>query len=178
LARHALGALPAMRASGANTVGNPPLPVGDPRVKAIIVMAPPGVTAGMGLNPESFADIRVPAMFMTGSEDRGAAPNEDWQWRKTAYSNTAPGDKYFVLLQGARHSTFAGTFAPIDIPQPTSIPSVRNPENPYPPGDPRNPYPDYQPARTSGGGGPVNPQIGRGSFNDVRLLSLAFWDAY
>ena len=74
-----MGALTAMLAGGAKTFGNPPLSVGDPRVKAIIVMSPPGVTAGMGLNPESFADIRVPAMFMTGSEDRGAAPNEDWQ---------------------------------------------------------------------------------------------------
>ena len=177
VAGHDLGALTAMLAGGAKTFGNPPLSIGDPRVKAILAMSPVGVTASLGLNPQSFADIRVPAMFMTGSEDRGAAQNEDWQWRKTAYANAAPGDKYFVLLQGARHSTFAGTFAPVDIPQTTSIP-MRNPDNPYPPGDPRNPYPDYQPARTSGGGGPVNPQIGRATFNDVRLLSLAFWDAY
>jgi predicted dienelactone hydrolase len=175
VAGHDLGALTAMLAGGAKTFGNPPLSVGDPRVKAIIAMSPVGVTAALGLNPQSFADIRVPAMFMTGSEDRGAAQNEDWQWRKTAYSNTAAGDKYFVLLQGARHSVFAGTFVPADIPQTTSIP-VRNPENPYPPGDPRNPYPDYQTMRTTGG--PVNPQVGRGSFNDIRLISLAFWDAY
>jgi predicted dienelactone hydrolase len=177
VAGHDLGALTAMLAGGAKTFGNPPLSIGDPRVKAILAMSPVGVTASLGLNPQSFADIRVPAMFMTGSEDRGAAQNEDWQWRKTAYANAAPGDKYFVLLQGARHSTFAGTFAPVDIPQTSSIP-MRNPDNPYPPGDPRNPYPDYQPSRTSGGGGPVNPQIGRGTFNDVRLISLSFWDAY
>jgi predicted dienelactone hydrolase len=177
VAGHDLGALTAMLAGGAKTFGNPPLSIGDPRVKAILAMSPVGVTASLGLNPQSFADLRVPAMFMTGSEDRGAAQNEDWQWRKTAYANAAPGDKYFVLLQGARHSTFAGTFAPVDIPQTSSIP-MRNPDNPYPPGDPRNPYPDYQPSRTSGGGGPVNPQIGRGTFNDVRLISLAFWDAY
>jgi predicted dienelactone hydrolase len=175
VAGHDLGALTAMLAGGAKTFGNPPLSAGDPRVKAIIAMSPVGVTAALGLNPQSFSDIRVPAMFMTGSEDRGAAQNEDWQWRKTAYANAAAGDKYFVLLQGARHSVFAGTFMPADIPQTSSIP-VRNPENPYPPGDPRNPYPDYQMMRTPGG--PVNPQIGRGSFNDIRLISLAFWDAY
>ena len=173
VAGHALGALTAMLAGGAKTFGNPPLSVGDPRVKAIIVMSPPGVTAGMGLNPESFADIRVPAMFMTGSEDRGAAPNEDWQWRKTAYANAAPGDKYFVLLQGARHSTFAGTFAPVNIPQTTSIPQQ---PTAYPPGDPRNNYPNNQPMQPVSG--PVNPQIGRASFNDIRLISLAFWGAY
>src|ERR1043165_7405296 len=176
VAGHGLGALTAMLTGGAKTFGAPPLSIGDARVKAIIAMSPPGVTASLGLNPESFTDVRVPAMFMTGSEDRGAAQNEDWQWRKTAYANAAPGDKYFVLLQGARHSTFAGTFAPVDIPQTSSIP-MRNPDNPYPPGDPRNPYPDYQPSRTTGGG-PVNPQIGRGTFNDVRLISLSFWDAY
>jgi predicted dienelactone hydrolase len=173
VAGHSLGALTAMLAGGAKTFGNPPLSVGDPRVKAIIVMSPPGVTASMGLNPESFADIRVPAMFMTGSEDRGAAPNEDWQWRKTAYANAAPGDKYFVLLQGARHSTFAGTFAPVNIPQTTSIPQQ---PTVYPPGDPRNNYPSNQSMQPVSG--PVNPQIGRASFNDIRLISLAFWGAY
>lgn len=175
VAGHDLGALTAMLAGGVKTFGNPPLSIGDPRVKAIIAMSPEGVTASLGLSPQSFADVKIPAMFMTGSEDRGAAENEDWQWRKTAYSNAAPGDKYFVLLNGARHSTFAGTFAPVDIPQTTSIP-MRNPNNPYPPGDPRNPYPDYEPMRTQSG--PVNPQLGRASFNEVRIISLAFWDAY
>jgi predicted dienelactone hydrolase len=173
VAGHALGALTAMLAGGAKTFGNPPLSVGDPRVKAIIAMSPEGVTASLGLNPESFADIRVPAMFMTGSEDRGAAPNEDWQWRKTAYANAAPGDKYFVLLQGGRHSTFAGTFAPVDIPQTSSIPQQ---PGAYPPGDPRNTYPNYQPMQS--GSGQTNPQFGRASFNDIRIVSLAFWDAY
>jgi predicted dienelactone hydrolase len=173
VAGHGLGALTAMLAGGAKTFGNPPLSLGDPRVKAIIAMSPPGVTASLGLNPESFADVRVPAMFMTGSEDRGAAPNEDWQWRKTAYANAAAGDKYFVLLQGARHSTFGGTYTPVDIPMTTSIP---NQPNPYPPGDPRNNYP-YYPQQTQVNG-PINPQSGRASFNDVRLISLAFWDAY
>ncbi|HEV2719953.1 MAG TPA: hypothetical protein VG323_08025, partial [Thermoanaerobaculia bacterium] len=167
----------AMLAGGAKTFGNPPLSAGDPRVNAIIAMSPEGVTASLGLNPESFASIKEPAMFMTGTEDHGAAPNEDWQWRKTAFTNAAAGDKYFVLLQGARHSVFAGTFMPMDIQQTTSVP-MRDPSNPYPPGDPRNPnpYPVYEPQQRSGG--PVNPQVSRGSFNDVRLLSLKFWDAY
>ncbi|HYU24301.1 MAG TPA: hypothetical protein VEO74_03780, partial [Thermoanaerobaculia bacterium] len=173
VAGHSLGALTAMLAGGAKTFGNPPLSVGDPRVKAIMAMSPEGVTASLGLNPESFADIRVPAMFMTGSEDRGAAPNEDWQWRKTAYANAAPGDKYFVLLQGGRHSTFAGTFAPVDIPQTSSIPQQ---PGAYPPGDPRNTYPNYQPMQP--GSRQTNPQFGRASFNDIRIVSLAFWDAY
>jgi predicted dienelactone hydrolase len=174
VAGHDLGALTAMLAGGAKTFGTPPLSIGDPRVKAIVAMSPQGVTASLGLNPESFADIKVPALFMTGSEDRGATPTEDWQWRKTAYTNAAPGDKYFVLLNGARHSTFAGTYAPVEIPETSSIP-VRNPANPYPPGDPRNPYPEYQMTQRNG---PVNPQTGRASFNEVRIISLAFWDAY
>lgn len=176
VAGHSLGALTAMLAGGAKTFGNPPLSLGDPRVKAIVAMSPQGVTASLGLNAQSFAGIAAPAMFMTGSDDRGAAQNEDWQWRKTAYTNAAAGDKYFVLLQGARHNTFAGTFSPVEIPQTTSIPQA-NP-SPYPPGDPRNPnpYPMYEQGRPSSG--PVNPQSGRGAFNEVRLISLAFWDAY
>ena len=170
VAGHSLGAMTAMLAGGAQTFGTPPLTLGDPRVKAIIAMSPQGVTASLGLNAQSFAAIKVPAMFMTGSEDRGAAPNEDWQWRKTAYANAAPGDKYFVLLQGARHTTFAGTFVPVDIPQTSSIPV----NQPYPPGDPRNNYPGMYQTQASG---PMNPQVGRGSFNEIRIISLAFWDA-
>ena len=175
VAGHDLGALTALLAGGVKTFGNPPLSLGDARVKAIIAMSPPGVTASLGLNPQSFAGIHVPAMFMTGSDDRGAAENEDWQWRKSAYTNAAAGDKFFVLLQGARHNTFAGTFSPVEIPQTSSIPQA-NP-NPYPPGDPRNPYPDYQPARMQSGG-PINPQTGRGPFNEIRIISLSFWDDY
>ncbi len=179
VAGHSLGALTAMLVGGAKTFGNPPLSAGDPRVKAIIAMSPEGVTASLGLSPESFASINVPAMFMTGTEDRGAAPNEDWQWRKTAFTNAAAGDKYFVLLQGARHSVFAGTYFPVEIPQTTSMP-VRDPSNPYPPGDPRNPnpnpYPVYEPQQRTGG--QMNPQVGRGTFNDVRYLSRTFWDVY
>jgi predicted dienelactone hydrolase len=176
VAGHSLGALTAMLAGGATTSGNPPLTLGDPRVKAIIAMSPPGVTASLGLNAQSFAGIRIPAMFMTGSEDRGAAPNEDAQWRKTAFTNAAAGDKYFVLLPGAGHMTFAGTYIPADIPQTSSIPIPQ--ANPYPPGDPRNPnpYPVYEPGQRSSG--PVNPQSGRGAFNEIRVVSLAFWDAY
>jgi predicted dienelactone hydrolase len=172
---HSLGAMTAMLVGGAKTFGNPPLSLADPRVKAIVVMSPQGVTASLGLNPQSFADIHVPAVFMTGTEDRGAAPNEDWQWRKTAFTNAPAGDKYFVLLQGARHSTFAGTYAPVEIPQTTSIPRQTAPQ-PYPPGDPRNPNPIYdtpQPSRS-----PTNPQVGRGLFNEIRVIALRFWDAY
>lgn len=176
VAGHSLGALTAMLAGGATTSGNPPLTLGDPRVKAIIAMSPPGVTASLGLNTQSFAGIRIPAMFMSGSEDRGAAPNEDAQWRKTAFTNAAAGDKYFVLLAGARHMTFAGTYIPAEIPQTSSMPLPQ--ANPYPPGDPRNPdpYPVYEPTRRTNG--PVNPQVGRNAFNEIRVLSLAFWDAY
>jgi predicted dienelactone hydrolase len=176
VAGHDLGALTAMLAAGAKTFGNPPLSAGDPRVKAIVAMSPQGVTASLGLNPQSFADLRVPAMFMTGSEDHGAAANEDWQWRKTAYANAAPGDKFFVLLQGARHSTFAGTYAPVDIPQTTSIPQAIPTGSPYPPGDPRNPDQVYQNVQNPQA--QMNPQFGRGAFNEVRMISLAFWDAY
>jgi predicted dienelactone hydrolase len=177
VAGHSLGALTAMLAAGATTSGNPPLTLGDPRVKAIVAMSAPGVTASLGLNAQSFAGIRVPAMFMSGSDDRGAAPNEDAAWRKTAFTNAAAGDKYFVLLQGAGHMTFAGTYIPAEIPQTTSIPTPQG--NPYPPGDPRNPtpyYPTYEPARMSSG--PIDPQLGRGAFQEIRMISTAFWDVY
>ena len=43
----------------------------------------------------SWRDVKVPAMFMTGSRDYGANETEGPDWRRTAYENAPAGDKYF-----------------------------------------------------------------------------------
>jgi predicted dienelactone hydrolase len=139
----------------------------DDRVKAVVAMSPPGIAANRGTTAQSFADLRIPVMFMTGTEDRGAGEGEDAQWRKQAFDNSLPGDKYFVLIDGARHMSFTGGLTPI-------LPSLEEPRQ-----APRDPYgrntaamPNPQQRGTVGFAGE------RRIFQLIKVTSLVFWDAY
>ena len=165
---HGYGAFTAMLVGGAKTFGNPPLQVGDARVTAVLAMSPQGVASNRGLTAESWRDVKAPAMFMTGSRDFGAVETETPEWRKTAYENSPAVDKYFVLFEGARSSTFTG-LAPLiaeQQPAPASMPYV----------DPRTGQ-VYDPY----GGSPRTSGTfisDRGLFDRIRSLALTFWDAY
>jgi len=168
VAGHGVGAMTANLVGGAKAFSN--LSPGNAHVNAVIAMSPEGVSASRGLTAQSWADVKVPTMFMTGSQDIGAAESENWEWGKTAFTNAPAGDKYFVLLDGGRHTSFLGTYSPIDIPQTTSIPaSMTGPRDPY--GYPQN-------VQTMPRAGTVNPQSGRQTFSDIRVITAAFWDAY
>jgi predicted dienelactone hydrolase len=109
-AGHSLGAYTAMLLGGATVYykGEQPARMADPRVKAIVAMSPqgPGV---QGLTADSYATIDRPMMVMTGSLDTGIK-GQKVEWRKEAFSDTKAGDKYLVLLEGARHLSFTGLF--------------------------------------------------------------------
>jgi predicted dienelactone hydrolase len=164
---HSYGAFTAMLAGGAKTFSTPPLALGDPRVKAIIAMSPQGVSANRGLTAESWRDVRVPAMFMTGSRDY-ASETEGPDWRRTAYDNSPNGDKYFVLINGAGHMTFTGLASGLgaqEIDRSRDVPIT----------DPRTgQILNGRPQDTR-----ANQQISdRGTFRHIRSISLMFWDAY
>jgi predicted dienelactone hydrolase len=111
---HSYGAFTAMLLAGMKTYSNPQLALGDARVRAALAMSPQGVSANRGLTAESWRDVRIPMLYMTGSLDTGAAAGEDPEWRKTAFNNSPAGDKYFVLIEGARHLSFTGRFGNLD----------------------------------------------------------------
>ena len=143
----------------------------DPRVKAVEAMSPPGPLPDRGLTRESYAAIRVPALFLTGSRDLGAVQTEDAAWRKLAFDQSPAGDKWYVSVQGAGRSAFTGNvgdFGGYLPPQQVDMP--------YPNG--RGPiggsYPQQQPMPRSNT--PV--VMGSGGSGTVRAISLAFWDAY
>jgi predicted dienelactone hydrolase len=164
---HSYGAFTAMLAGGAKTSGNPSLTFADKRIKAIVAMSPQGVSANRGLTAESWRDLRVPAMFMTGSRDYGANENEGPDWRRTAYEGSPAGDKYFVTIRGAGHMTFTGVASGLgeqtDRPREAPITDPRTGQilNPGSLQDPRVPQ--------------IND---RGAFDSIRSISLMFWDAY
>ena len=169
LAGHAYGAFTALLVAGAR-VGNPPLQLGDSRVTAVLAMSPEGVSANRGLTAESFRDVKVPVMFMTGSRDVGATETETPQWRKTAFENSPAGDKYFVLIEGARHSTFTG-MAPTTF-ETTGTPPMMIPTGRVDPMTGREIYVQEQ-QRTDSNYVPE-----RSLFDRIRTIGLTFFDAY
>ena len=58
--------------------------------------------------PQSWANVKIPMLYMTGSNDRGALASEDADWRRTAFVNTPGGEKYFVEIEGARRLVESG----------------------------------------------------------------------
>jgi predicted dienelactone hydrolase len=112
VAGHSLGAYTAQVAGGA-TVAMPgkdqPQSLADPRLKAILQLSGQG-TDQQGLHKDSWKDIRIPMMCVTGSLDRAAQGQEPF-WRREPFALSAPGDKYFLFVEGAHHGSFTGKVA-------------------------------------------------------------------
>ena len=158
---HSYGGFTTMLISGARTFSSPPLSLPDPRVRAAVVMSPQGTAANRGLTEQSWTDVRIPVMYMTGSLDRGATESETPEWRKQAFEFSPAGDKYFVLIPGASHLSFTGGAGAI------AFESTQT--SPYGYGQ-RGNYPQQNPQRST--------YANRGPFNTIKITSLTFWDAY
>jgi predicted dienelactone hydrolase len=77
----------------------------DPRVTAAIAMSPQG--AGEERFTEaSWNDLRVPVMTMSGTLDLGIA-GQPATWRLEPFQHMPPVDKFQVIVDGARHLSFA-----------------------------------------------------------------------
>ncbi|MEK6371822.1 MAG: alpha/beta fold hydrolase [Acidobacteriota bacterium] len=163
---HSYGAFTALLLAGMKTSGNPPLQLADPRVNAVLAMSPQGIAANRGLTAESWRDVKTPAMFMTGTRDFGAAEIETPLWRRDPFEHSPAGDKYYVLIEGARHITFAGiasTAAPeadLVIPEQTVDPVTGQ----------------RMVTRVPRSGGWY--VADRGLHERIRSIALTFWDAY
>ncbi len=175
VAGHVHGAFTSLLLGGART-----FPGGttyaDPRVKAIVAMSPPGPGTSRGLTDQSWAELRTPTLFITGTAEQGASETETAEWRRTGYNLAPAGDKWLVVLQDANHSAYTGRMgmpAEVrDFEMPDTRPgTVDGPfDNPSPvrqqQTQPRNPREDAAGMRV------------RNAYATVKGLSLAFWDAY
>ncbi|HYC61637.1 MAG TPA: alpha/beta fold hydrolase [Thermoanaerobaculia bacterium] len=164
---HSYGAFIAMLIGGARARGTS---YADPRVKAIVAMSPQGASETFGLTNESWANVRVPTLFMTGTNDRGIAEDETPEWRRQAFEHSPDGDKWLVVLEGAGHASFTGR---IDVAPPT-----RAATGPMLGDDFRRPGEVMDQTRRD------TPREGRAgmniryTFNNIKAISLAFLDAY
>jgi predicted dienelactone hydrolase len=170
---HSYGAFTAMMVSGMTSFATtPPIHAADPRVKVGLAFSPQGV-GSLGLTQESWKDVKVPFMFITGTLDYVTAG--DVKPRHDAFAYSPAGDKYFVSFTGARHMTFAGGVGDIGDEE---IP-MRTAGGGYPATDPwGNPQTQQmQPNRGTNNGGNLF-QRERRIFNAAKVTSTAYWDAY
>lgn len=167
VAGHGYGAFTALIVGGMQTFGNPPISMADRRVRAVVAFSPPGIGANRALTAQSFAGLNVPVLFMTGSNDRGANENENAAWRRQSFENSPAGDKYFVLIDGARYASFTGQVSIFAL-EPGTRPMTQT--DPYGRPVAQQPLPQQQ--------GGVVIANDRQVFNIAKMTSLAFWDAY
>jgi predicted dienelactone hydrolase len=168
---HSYGAFTAMLVGGARTFpGNNSY--ADPRIKAIVAMSPQGPDEARGLTTESWRELRVPTLFMTGTQDRGTTEAQTPEWRRQAFELSPAGDKWLAVLEGARSASFIGRIDPgTEALYQDHYQPMLGDDNPRLPSsqqaDPR------APGRESAAGLRY-----RAVFADVKAVSLAFWDTY
>jgi predicted dienelactone hydrolase len=106
VAGHSMGAGTAMLLGGAEAAASGRLQAfRDPRVTAIITMSPQG-SGEEGFDAHSWDNMRIPVMTMSGTLDLGVG-GQPPSWRQEAYKHMPAGDKYQVIVRGARHLSFA-----------------------------------------------------------------------
>jgi hypothetical protein len=135
-------------------------------------MAPPGPGASRGLTNQSFSDLRLPVLFLSGSQDYGAVETENPAWRRQAFELSPAGDKWFVSLNGAGAAAFTGRMADVMPYYEPSMPDY------YPGSRPPGTNPAYVPPPQDSRRGATISFGQQNLFNSVRAMSLAFWDAY
>lgn len=186
VAGHSYGAHTAMLAAGVRTFPGS-VSYADPRVKVMVAMSPQGPSDSRGLTADSWTELRIPALFMTGTLDQGTAEAETPAWRTEAFRLSPAGDKWLVTLEGAGHTTFGGVVGSLEqiarerdeIDRAAGVPGVVGPEDPSripgtPPvaGDLSRRDPRW---RTPAEGTAMRQ---RALFAIVRGVALSFFDTY
>lgn len=173
VAGHVHGAFTAMLAGGLRTYPDGAT-YADPRVKAVVAMSPPGPGPSRGLTEQSWAELRTPALFITGTAEQGASETETTEWRRQAFNLSPAGDKWLIVMEGANHSAYTGRMSmPAEVRDydPPLNTTTRGPFDDPAPRMPEQRAP--RPRREDSAGLRV-----RGAHATVKALSLAFWDTY
>ncbi|PAW77347.1 MAG: hypothetical protein B9S32_11385 [Verrucomicrobia bacterium Tous-C9LFEB] len=80
----------------------------DPRVKAVVAMSTPA-NATTGTRVNSYANVHVPALHITGTEDTSfIRPEDTAEFRRKPYDLSPGPDTYLIIFKGADHMVFGG----------------------------------------------------------------------
>jgi Ca2+-binding RTX toxin-like protein len=118
-AGHSAGAFDSMLITGTQAVDpetGAAVNLTDARFKASILLAPQGDDTE-GLNPDAWANVTTPRLFLSGTFDFGPFTRDPTD-RTDGYFQSPAGDKHLAWFTGARHETFignsTGALTPID----------------------------------------------------------------
>lgn len=105
---HSFGAHTAMILAGLNlkhpTRAKQRVQIDDPRLRCFVMVSPQG--PGATIDAASYAAIKKPSLFITGDNDGSPMRGQEDKagaWRRTAYNEAAPGDKYLLWIKDAHH---------------------------------------------------------------------------
>ena len=73
----------------------------DDRVKAVVLLAPPG--GSRGDSPHSWSEMRLPMLTVTGGADPGQGTEEGPLWRMEAYRNAPSKDDFTIVVDKSDH---------------------------------------------------------------------------
>lgn len=170
IAGHSYGAYVAMLVGGVKTYPGG-ASYADPRVKAVVAMSPQGTSESRGLTSDSWKDVKIPMLFLTGTRDRGNDEQETPEWRREGFDLSPEGDKWLIVVENARHATFVGRYE--------AFIEAASRELPFePPPDRTDPL--VTPVQRGG----IRPGASAGAIRErdllvtIKSMSLAFWDAY
>lgn len=92
---HSAGLLAGMKMFGAEGKAES---FADKRIKAVLMLSPTG--RGQGLTDDSWKDMKLPMLVMTGSKNPSRRTGNDPLWRTEPFRFSSPGDKYLVFIEG------------------------------------------------------------------------------
>jgi hypothetical protein len=87
-----------------------------PGIDALLMMSPTG--RGQGLTDQSWEDLKIPMMVMTGSKSPSRRTSNPPEWRLEPFTYAAPGNKYLVFIEGM-DGTYGELFG--ESPQPNEF---------------------------------------------------------
>jgi len=109
---YAVSLLAGLKVFGGGEAGEPLI---DRRVGAILLLSPQG--RGEGRTEQSWKDIRIPMMVLTGTETVSRRTGNPAAWRTEPYRYASPGSKYLVSLQGI-DNTYGGIVGGAEMKEP------------------------------------------------------------
>jgi predicted dienelactone hydrolase len=114
MAGHSFGAQTTLLVAGQKLAGGRPIAermlgdLSDPRIKAVIPMSA-GIPATRANLDGSFAAIRIPIFYMTGTRDDSPIGDIKAADRRLAYEHTrGSSDAYLLTFNGGDHMVFSG----------------------------------------------------------------------
>lgn len=100
---HSFGAKTTQAVSGQS--GWPARNGSDPRIDAAVIFSP-GSPAGARTPEDAFAQVAIPWLLMTGTEDVSPIGNQSVESRLAVFPALPPGNKYELVFEAGTHAAF------------------------------------------------------------------------